>query len=54
MKLDLNPLLKNETEELDFQFKFQQPDIDYYGDTITFEAPVEVKGTAKKSVIRCI
>jgi uncharacterized protein len=48
MKLDLNPLLKNETEELDFQFKFQQPDIDYYGDTITFEAPVEVKGTAKK------
>ena len=48
MKLDLKPLIKNETGALDFQFCFKQPDIDYYGDTITFDAPVEVKGTAKK------
>lgn len=48
MKLDLTPLIKNETDDFSFCFDFEGQDIDYYGDTITFSEPIEVKGSAKR------
>jgi uncharacterized protein len=48
MIFDLTPLIKREEDSLDFEFSFEEPAFDYYGDRITFEAPVNVSGSAKR------
>ena len=48
MKLDLNPLLKRETEEISFRFSYEESSADVYGDPVFFETPIHVQGKAKR------
>ena len=44
MILDLAPLTKSEASHLPFDFEFEQPAIDYYGDVYLFNDRVHVNG----------
>ena len=48
MKLDLTPLIKRETDLIEFEFSFDESVIDYYGDKFIFETPVDVTGHVKR------
>lgn len=48
VKLDLKPLLKHETDTLDFAFYLEEPGIDNMGEPIAFEGPVKAMGSVKR------
>ncbi|SMP47015.1 YceD family protein [Anoxynatronum buryatiense] len=48
MKLDISPLLKKEADFLSYEFTYEQPDVDYYGDVIVCNGPVQVNGNVRK------
>lgn len=48
MKLDLTTLLKNETDIVSISFDYEEPKINYYGETIEFNELVKVLGEAKR------